>query len=67
MMRFDKKTFQVPISGKGTIQVLIGPFKRAKVKRFKENLNRLIQHIWAEANSRRHKEGMHIGLKEGFP
>ena len=30
------------------IQVPIGPVTRARAKRFKESLNGLIQHIWAE-------------------
>ena len=58
MMRSGKGAIQVPISGKGTIQLPIGPFRRARAKRFKKNLNGLIQHIWAEENSCRPKEGM---------
>ena len=51
MMRFDK----------GTIHVLIWPFRRARAKRFKDNLNGLIQHIWVEENSCRPEEGMSHG------
>ena len=42
-------------SGKGTIQVPIGPFGRARAKRLKETFNGLIQHIWVEEHSGRPK------------
>ena len=37
------------------IQVPIGPVTRRRAKRFKETLNGLIQHIWAEESSCRSK------------
>ena len=38
-----------------SIQVPIGPVTKVRPKRFKETLNGLIQHIWAEENSCRSK------------
>ena len=38
------------------IQVPIGPVTKARAKRFKETLNGLIQHIWAEKHLCRSKE-----------
>ena len=48
-------------SDKGTIEVPIGPFRGARAKRFKGNLNGLIQHIWAEENLCRSKEDISHG------
>ena len=43
------------------IKVLIGPVTTSRAKRFKETINRLIQHIWAKEHSCRPKEGMSHG------
>ncbi|KAH9680122.1 Endonuclease [Citrus sinensis] len=40
------------------IQVLVGPVTRARVKKFKEVLNGLIQATWAQSNSWRPVEGI---------
>jgi hypothetical protein len=36
---------------KDLVQVPIGPVTRARAKKFKDVLNRLIQELWAQANS----------------
>ena len=46
------------------IQVPIGPITRARAKRFKETLNVLIQHIWAEESSWRSKGNAKIVLQD---
>ncbi|GKV50653.1 hypothetical protein SLEP1_g57354 [Rubroshorea leprosula] len=42
---------------KDSIQVPVGPVTRARAKKFKEALNRLIREIWTQANSWRPIEG----------
>ena len=46
---------------KEPIQVPIGPITRARAKRIKESLNRLIQCILTEINSRRPKDNITYG------
>ena len=38
---------------KDLVQVPIGPVTRARAKKFKDVLKRLIQELWAQANSRK--------------
>jgi hypothetical protein len=38
-------------ASKDLVQVPIGPVTRARAKKFKDVLNRLIQELWAQANS----------------
>jgi hypothetical protein len=38
-------------TSKDLVQVPIGPVTRARAKKFKDILNRLIQELWAQANS----------------
>ena len=33
------------------VQILIGPITRARAKKFKDALNRLIQEVWSQGNS----------------